>query len=164
MKDTEIFLLAEPIKASLKVDGKNDIVDLETLYLSGPTYKHKDKTLPLKQAFISAQMKFGLMMKDSIDAGEAEKRREEREGEEDSGMDASAIKMILFGSGDSSINLPLFFKNFIRLLESVAFKDEKMTQPIKGIELEKLSEFDFDELVAKYIEVFFISSWMKTIS
>ena len=55
-------------------------------------------------------------------------------------------------------------KNFGRLLESVAFKDEEMTQPIKGIELEKLSEFDFDELVAKYIEVFFISSWMKTIS
>lgn len=162
MKDKEIFLLETPIKASLKVGDKNDIVDIDTLYLSAPSYKEKDKTLPIKQAYISAQMKFGLMMKDSIDEDEAKRRRQERENDDDK-IDAASIKLILFGSGEESINLATFFKNFSRLFESVVFKDEELNQPIRGIELEKLSEFDFEELVAKYIEVFFISSWMRTL-
>jgi hypothetical protein len=164
MTDNTVFILEEPIKSQLNVDGKNDIVDINSLYLSAPTYKEKDRTIPLKQAFITAQSRLGMLMMDSIDQSEAQRRREEREEEGEEEMDISGIKMILFASGGDAINLKLFFDNFAKLLCSVAFKDEDMKQPIRALDLQKMSEDDFENLIATYIQVFFISSWMKTLS
>jgi hypothetical protein len=163
--DNISFELESKIKAQVKVDGKNDIIDLGTLYLTCPSYKEKDKTLPLKQAFITAQTRLSFAMADLMDSDSVEKRREERESkEEDNKMDIQGIKMILFASGEQAININLFFDNFAKLLKAVCFKDEEMTQPINDSEIQKIEENDFENLVAKYIEVFFISSWMKTLS
>jgi hypothetical protein len=48
-------------------------------------------------------------------------------------------------------------------LLNVAFKDEEMKQPLNSLDIEKINEEDFEELLAKYLEVFFIVSWMKTL-
>jgi len=39
-----------------------------------------------------------------------------------------------------------------------------MKQPLISSEVQKIDESDFEELLAKYIEVFFIVSWMKTLN
>ena len=159
------FTLENPIKTQIKVDGKNDILDVSELYLFCPSYKEKDKTLPIKQAFITAQTRLSFAMADVMDSDSIEKRREERESsEEENKMDIQGIKMILFASGEQAININLFFNNFSKLLKAVCFKDEEKTQPINDSEIQKMDESDFENLIAKYIEVFFISSWTKTLS
>ena len=77
-------------------------------------------------------------------------------------LDSKAIKAILFASKD--FDIVAYFKHFESLLINVAFKDEDMKQPLISSEVQKIDESDFEELLAKYIEVFFIVSWMKTLN
>ncbi len=145
------FELQNPIKGAVNINGKNDIIDINTLYLNAPSYKEKDITIILKKKFIEA-----------IFAMTAVLPKESSSQEKSDEMDAKSIKVILFAA--PNFDLVGFFKEFEKLLMKVCFKDEARTQAIKHIELEKLNESDFEELLAKYIEVFFITSWMKTLS
>lgn len=151
MTDKIVFELQEPIKVQMNIDGKNEFVDLDKIYLSAPSYKEKDKTLVLKKKFLEAI----LYMPNYMNKQEAQ----EQVGE--ANFDALAIKSLLYLFKD--FDIVSYFKNFQNLLLSVAFKDEAMTQHLFNLDIQKISENDFEGLLAKYFEVFFIVSWMKTL-
>jgi hypothetical protein len=152
MTDKIIYTLQNPIKIQVNLDGKNDFADLENIYLQAPTYKEKDKTLVLKKKFIEAVF----LMTNSL------QRQDAQEQVGDGKLDAKAIKAVLYAAKD--FDIVSYFKQFESLLLNVAFKDEGMKQPLINLDIQKLNESDFEELLAKYLEAFFIASWMKTLS
>ena len=148
------FDLQKPFKVQVQIDGKNELIDLETIYLKAPSYKQKDLTIVLKKKFIEAIF----ALTNSMSRDEAQKTV----GEEKD-LDAKSIKAIIFGAKD--FDIVSFFQKFENLLISeIAYKDEAMTQKLTGMDVKKIDENDFEELLAKYLEVFFITSWMKTLS
>jgi len=152
MKDKIIFDLQNSIKVQFKDGDKNAFIDLDKIYLSAPSYKDKDKTLLLKKKFIEAI--FGMTQSLS-------KQQASEQIENENGLDAKAIKAILYAS--PNFDIVSYFKSFANLLLNVAFKDEDIKQPLTALDIEKISDEDFEELLAKYLEVFFIVSWMKTL-
>lgn len=152
MKDKIIFDLQNSIKVQFKDGDKNSFIDLDKIYLSAPSYKDKDKTLLLKKKFIEAV--FGMTQSLS-------KQQASEQIENENGLDAKAIKAILYAS--PNFDIVSYFKSFANLLLNVAFKDEEMKQSFTTLDIEKINEEDFEELLAKYLEVFFIASWMKTL-
>ena len=152
MKDKIIFDLQNSIKVQFKDGDKNSFIDLNKIYLSAPSYKDKDKTLLLKKKFIEAI--FGMTQSLS-------KQQAGEQIENENGLDAKAIKAILYAS--PNFDIVSYFKSFVNLLLNVAFKDEEMKQPLNSLDIEKINDEDFEELLAKYLEVFFIVSWMKTL-
>jgi hypothetical protein len=152
MKDKIIFDLQNSIKVQFKDGDKNSFIDLDKIYLSAPSYKDKDKTLLLKKKFIEAI--FGMTQSLS-------KQQAGEQIENENGLDNKAIKAILYAS--PNFDIVSYFKSFANLLLNVAFKDEEMKQPLNSLDIEKINDEDFEELLAKYLEVFFIVSWMKTL-
>jgi hypothetical protein len=152
MKDKITFDFENPVKVQFKDGEKNCFIDLDKIYLSAPSYKDKDKTLLLKKKFIEAI--FGMTQSLS-------KQQASEQIENENGLDAKAIKAILYAS--PNFDIVSYFKSFANLLLNVAFKDEEMKQPLNNLDIEKINEEDFEELLAKYLEVFFIVSWMKTL-
>ena len=152
MKDKIIFDLQNSIQVQFKDGDKNSFLDLNKIYLSAPSYKDKDKTLLLKKKFIEAI--FGMTQSLS-------KQQAGEQIENENGLDTKAIKAILYAS--PNFDIVSYFKSFANLLLNVAFKDEEMKQPFNSLDIEKINEEDFEELLAKYLEVFFIVSWMKTL-
>ena len=152
MKDKIIFDLQNSIQVQFKDGDKNSFLDLNKIYLSAPSYKDKDKTLLLKKKFIEAI--FGMTQSLS-------KQQAGEQIENENGLDTKAIKAILYAS--PNFDIVSYFKSFTNLLLNVAFKDEEMKQPLNSLDIEKINEEDFEELLAKYLEVFFIVSWMKTL-
>ena len=152
MKDKIIFDLQNSIKVQFKDGDKNSFIDLNKIYLSAPSYKDKDKTLLLKKKFIEAI--FGMTQSLS-------KQQAGEQIENENGLDTKAIKAILYAS--PNFDIVSYFKSFANLLLNVAFKDEEMKQPFNSLDIEKINDEDFEELLAKYLEVFFIVSWMKTL-
>ena len=150
MKDTIIFNLQNSIKVQIKDGEKNSFIDLNKIYLSAPSYKDKDKTLLLKKKFMEAI--FGMTQFLS---------KQQASEQVESEIDAKAIKAILYAS--PNFDIVIYFKLFANLLLNVAFKDEEMKQPLISLDIEKINDEDSDELLAKYLEVFFIVSWMKTL-
>lgn len=151
MQDKFAFDLTAPIKVQMNVDGKNEFVDLDKLYLSAPTYKHKDLTIDLKKRFISAMVRM---------ANSNKLKSEQSQPAEDKPLEAKAFIAILYAAGDD-FDLIEFFKKFSNLFcAGVCFKDESMQNKIHSLELEKLSENDFNNLVGKYLEVFMSASLM----
>jgi predicted thioredoxin/glutaredoxin len=150
--DNIIFDLQTPLKVQANVDGKNVFNDLDKIYLKAPTYKDKDKTLVLKKKFIEAIFAMTATIQ----------KQDAQEQIGDGKLDSKAIKAILFASKD--FDIVAYFKHFESLLINVAFKDEDTKQPLILSEIQKINESDFEELLAKYIEVFFIVSWMKTLN
>ena len=82
--------------------------------------------------------------------------------EKETSFDAKAIKSLLYLFKD--FDIISYFKQFENLLLNVAFKDEEMKQPLINMDIAKIAESDYEGLLAKYLEVFFIVSWMKTLS
>jgi len=152
MKDKIAFDFQKSIQVQGKEGDKNCFIDLDKIYLSAPSYKDKDKTLLLKKKFIEAI--FGMTQSLS-------KQQASEQIENENGLDAKAIKAILYAS--PNFDIVSYFKLFANLLLNVAFKDEEMKQPLNNLDIEKINEEDFEELLAKYLEVFFIVSWMKTL-
>jgi hypothetical protein len=152
MKDKIIFDLQNSIKVQFKDGDKNSFIDLDKIYLSAPSYKDKDKTLLLKKKFIEAI--FGMTQSLS-------KQQAGEQIENENGLDTKAIKAILYAS--PNFDIVSYFRSFANLLLNVAFKDEEMKQPLNSLDIEKINDEDFEELLAKYLEVFFIVSWMKTL-
>ena len=152
MKDKIIFDLQNSIKVQFKDGENNSFIDLDKIYLSAPSYKDKDKTLLLKKKFIEAIFS----MTQSLS-----KQQAGEQIENENGLDAKAIKTILYAS--PNFDIVSYFKSFENLLLNVAFKDEEAKQPLNSLDIQKINDEDFEELLAKYLEVFFIVSWMKTL-
>ena len=155
MQESLVFELQSLIKVHLSTNGNNEFVEIDKIYLKAPTYKQKDITIRLKKKFIEAIF----AMTNSLSQKEAQSAVGD---DEKSDLDAKSIKAVLFAAKD--FDIVDFFKSFENLLFVVAFKNEEMTQALNKSDISKIAEDDFESLVAKYIEVFFIASWMKTLS
>lgn len=153
MTDKITFELTSPINVQANIDGKNSFIDLNQIYLKAPSYKEKDKTLILKKKFLEAL----LLLPSYLPQQEAKEQIEK-----ETSFDAKAIKSLLYLFKD--FDIISYFKQFENLLLNVAFKDEEMKQPLINMDIAKIAESDYEELLAKYLEVFFIVSWMKTLS
>jgi len=155
MTDKLTFTLTIPIKVQVNIDGKNDFAEVSNLYLVAPTYKHRDHTIGLKKKFIEAIF----AMTNSLAKEDAQKQV----SDDKSQLDSKSIKAIIYAAKD--FDIISFLKKFESfLLSEICFKDEELKQKITGLELQKIDENDFEELLAKYLESFFIVSWMKTLS
>lgn len=155
MTDKIVFELKNPIKVQINIDGKNNFIDLDKIYLSAPKPNHKDKTLPLKKQFLEAVF----LMPTYISRQKAE---EEAQKTGTQNPTAKEIKGLLYAFKD--FDIVKFYQLFTNFLPSVAFKDEDNTQRLIHLDIDKISENDFEELLAKYLEVFFIQSWFATLS
>lgn len=152
MQDKITFDLSTPIKVQLSIGGKNDFVDLDKLYLLAPTYRQKEYTIDLKKRFISAMVRL---------ANSTKPKSEPSSQGDDKPLDGKAFIQVLYSAGDD-FDLIGFFKQFENLFcAGVCFKDEAMQSKIHAIELQKLSEEDFNSLVGKYLEVFMSASLMS---
>lgn len=163
MQDRLEFTLDKSLKVHGEVDGKNEFIQLDKLYLKAPTYKHKDKTINLKKDFIEAL--FG--MTNSVDKNEAQNMiNEASDSDKNDKLEAKAILAILYAS--KGFDIARFFDKFVNFLTSrkdpICFKDEDYSDIIRADEITQLTETDLENLIAKYIEVFFAVSWMKTLS
>jgi hypothetical protein len=153
MQEKIVVDLINPIKSHLNIDGRNDIVEITKLYLVAPTpYKHKYYTIDLKKRFVSAMVRL---------ANSTPRNNKNEKEQEDKNIDAKAFIQILYSSGDD-FDLVGFFKKFSDLLcNNICFKDESTTQKIIQLDLDKLSEEDFDNITGKYFEAFLSASLMK---
>jgi hypothetical protein len=154
MTDKIIFELKQSIKVQANIDGKNDFIDLDKIYLLAPSYKEKDKTLILKKKFLEAM----LLLPSYMSRQEAQ----EQVNSDNVKFDAKTIHALLFLFKD--FDIVSYHKYFANLLLNVAFKDEESKQPLTALDINKISEDDFEGLLAKYLEVFFIVSWTKTLN
>jgi hypothetical protein len=155
------FKISEPVKLEYKLDGKNDFMDIDEIYFKAPTRAERDICRGLKKKFMEAM--FGMTA--SASPEEAQRRIDTSSSSKvkDEVPDAQAIKVIMFASKD--FNIGDYIKRFIVLFERVAFKDDELKQPLTSLDFEKFdNENDIEDLIAHYIQVFFIVSWMKTIS
>lgn len=145
------FQLQKPIKVQLTNEaGKGFFADIDTIYLTAPTPQQRDRTRVLKKKFFEA----------IYSLGNSQNKKEEAIKEDDKPLDSAAIKSILYFSKDWDI--VAFFNLFQSLLIDVAFKDEDTTKKLNSLDIQSINDKDFDNLVGKYLEVFFMSSWMET--
>lgn len=155
MQEKITFKFSQPIKVQYKVDSKNDFMDIDEIYLRAPSFKEKDITRGLKKKFIEAVFTMTTYMSQQ----DAQQNASTDEAGE---LDEKGIKAILYGA--KGFDVVDFFNRFAVLLERVAFKDEEMQQKMIRMEFDRIDDNDFEDLIAKYIQVFFIVSWMKTIN
>jgi hypothetical protein len=155
-QDIVEFKLTTPIKIQAQEDGKNIFKDIKTLYMQAPSQKQMRRTINLKQNFL--QSIFG--MAKSFSQEEANKNLNTEES--DKQFDA---KGILAAINLGSDNIEKFYNDFEKyLISGVVFLDDSLEQKITSSYIEAMELEDFELMVAKYIEVFFIQSWMKTMS
>ena len=152
----EIFNLENPIKVHFKEDGKNIEKEITELYLSEPSaYEDRSLTINLRQSFLKAMIDL---------AGKySNKENQASEKQEENSFDEKSIKLILTLGFDGD-NLNKYYEHFKELASRRVYKDNEKQQKMNKVDLLKLSENDFDNLVVRYLHLFFVNSWMKTLA
>lgn len=150
------FELTTPIKNTYKGnhENKNELLDCNKLYLKANTPKHKEQTRELKRLFLRAMALMANTMRNN-------QRQEESEvSDKDSKLDKDWIKSMFL---IADIDLNLYFKIFKKFaLKDICYTDKDFKHLIKSDDFDNLSEDDEESLVASYLEVFFIHSWIPT--
>ena len=153
-KELEIKLI-EPIEAHYNNSGKNEIREIDTLFFKAPNYKHRDLTLKLRQDFLGAMI--------GLAKGSENTSQSQEQSDDDFDLDAKSIRHIITLAG-SNFDAPSFYNSFTALfLKETCFKDEKKKQNVLSSDLNNLSLDDLDQIIVKYIEVFFANSWMSVL-
>jgi len=153
-KELEIKLI-EPIESHYNDNGKNEVKMIETLYFKAPNYKHRDLTLKLRQDFLGAMI--------GLAKGSENTSQSQEQSDEDFDLDAKSIRHIITLAG-SNFDAPSFYNSFTALfLKEICFKDEEKKQKVLNSDLNKLSDSDLDQIIVRYIEVFFANSWMSVL-
>ena len=160
MKDLKEFIevkIDNPIKTHLNIDGKNDIVELDTIYLKCFNKKdHQNVTLLMRN-------KYKRMMLDNMSffsklIGKDNGQNKDKEISEEEQID-SIIETFSICDGEELLSFYDKFKEF--LIKDIAFKDESFSQKLQMNDLLKLDNDDLEKIIASYIGVFFIIFWMK---
>jgi len=152
MKDYISIQLFNPIKLSINKAGKNTFEDLETLYAKCWNLKeHRNITRSLRNQF----KRLPLSLQDILPKQEEGGRENKEENKKISAKEINDLLSIV-----DHKELEEFSKTFQSFLsKNILFKDEELTQPVNAIDLEKLSIEDEENIISKYIEVFFVLSW-----
>lgn len=157
MQDNIVYELKNPVeKVHVKIDGKNEFMDLTEIYLQAPSFRQKNSCIVLKKKYMEAVF----AMTKHVDQNKAQKEIDQ--SSDDDKVTAQAVKFLL--NAAQGFDIIDFYNEFNKFLASgIAFKDESFEQKLLVSDLDKLSEGDQENIVAKYIEVFFVSSWMDSL-
>ncbi len=127
----------------------------KSLLLKAPSNVHRFQVNKLKQAFLQAGFAMQKMNTDSAKAAAAASSAATTQ--EDEPMSASTIMSILL-LGDTDMNE--FYETFKDMIcKNLCFVDGLV--PMTGHMFDNLTLNEGDLLLGKYLEVFFISSWMS---
>jgi hypothetical protein len=150
--ETQLFNLENSIKVHLNQNGKNTIVEVSELYLKAPSaYEDRTQILSLRQSFLKGLTK---LANDFAGKGEATK-------DDSKELDNKTISAVINLGVENIAN---FYNDFIELGVKNIFKDQGSEQKINKAELNKLSQEDLDNLIATYLRLFFVNSWMKVLA
>ena len=142
--------ISKPFKVQINVGGKNDFMDMDTVYFVAPSAKNRDVTIQLKKLYKEAMFSVAMAARRE-GAKPAQNSEEMPTGEE--------IFEVLGFAKD--FDLSAFLNKFCILFEDVAFKDEERKQRLLPMEIAKIDGDDLEGLAAKYIGDFLLLSWMK---
>lgn len=158
MKDLKEFIevkISNPIKVAYNLDGKNDFLELDTIFLKCFNKKdHQNITLLMRNKYKRMMLSNVSLFSKFIDGKPQEIKVLTDEEEID-----SIRQTLTICDGDELISFYDKFKEF--LLKDIAFKDESFKQKLNGVELNLLDNDDLEAIIANYISVFFVASWMK---
>lgn len=159
MKDLKEFIevkIENPIKVQCNIDGVNDFVDLEKVYLKCfNKAQHQNITLLLRNQY-KRMMVSNMSLLPDRKAVENSKDKQELTEQET----IESIKQLLsICDGDQLIAFYGRFKEF--LVNDITFKDDSFKQKVNGLDLGKLENDDLENIIASYVAVFFVFSWMK---
>jgi hypothetical protein len=153
--DNQKFNLSQEIEVHLSENGKNINKAINELYLKAPSaYDDRYLILSLRQSFLKAMTQLAKSF-DNQRSNVAEKE------EQDDKIDEKAIKAIINLGGEDIIK---FYNDFIDLASKNVFKDSECLQKLNKVELNKINADDLDNLIARYIHLFFVNSWMKVLA
>jgi len=162
-KDICKFTLSSPIKVQSVIDGENQFIDQDIIYLKAPSQIQMRASLKLRQSFLSSFNHFL-----SIASSKQEKQntqdqvisdeQESKEQESELIPVKEIITILNFGGED----IEEFYKMFYNFVEynNVLFIDESATQILQASDIDsKLSFKDYELLAATYIQIFFTQYW-----
>lgn len=144
--------ISKPIRVQIRVGGKNDFMDIDTIYFAAPTADDRLLTTSLKKRFKEALFAISVAARKEGVSGKAPIDPDKTLNKDE------ILDLVMFAK---DFDIEAFLQKFCTLFERVAFKDEEMTQRIIPSELDKIEGDDLEDLVGGYIENFFIGSWMK---
>jgi DNA replication protein DnaD len=149
MKDLFEFKLSQSINTSIG----NELKDIDTLYLKCFNIKdHRYTTISLRNQY--QRMILGVFTDLQKIVKESNSASDEKE------QKAEDIKALFpMFEADKFIE---FYKKFVEFLQTgISFKDENCSYKLIQIDFDKINPDDLELLIAKYIEVFFVSLWSK---
>jgi hypothetical protein len=148
MKDFFEFKLSSSINTSVG----SELKDLDTIYLKCFNIAdHRNATILLRN-------QYKRMVIDVLpDLEKLPKPKNQESSGEQKAEDIKELFSIF--DGDKFITFLDKFIEFFKL--DIAFKDSDLKYKMINIDINKIDSSDLELLVAKYIEVFFLSSWMK---
>jgi len=148
MKDFFEFKLSSSINTSVG----SELKDLDTIYLKCFNIAdHRNATILLRN-------QYKRMVIDVLpDLEKLPKPKNQESSGEQKAEDIKELFSIF--DGDKFITFLDKFIEFFKL--DIAFKDSDLKYKMINIDINKIDSLDLELLVAKYIEVFFLSSWMK---
>ena len=148
MKDFFEFKLSSSINTSVG----SELKDLDTIYLKCFNIAdHRNATILLRN-------QYKRMVIDVLpDLEKLPKPKNQESSGEQKAEDIRELFSIF--DGDKFITFLDKFIEFFKL--DIAFKDSDLKYKMINIDINKIDSLDLELLVAKYIEVFFLSSWMK---
>ena len=153
------FELSTPIKGIYQGNhsDNNKSVDCKKLYLKANSPRHKEQTRELKRLFLRAVA----LMARELGNNKKSKEDEEDDNKKDDGKLDKAWILAMFQLTDIDLNKYVkIFKRFA--LKDICYTDKDFKHLIKSDDFDNLSEDDDENLIASYLEVFFIHSWFPT--
>jgi hypothetical protein len=147
-KDFIEFKLSKSINTSVG----SELKDLDTLYLK--CFNIADH----RNATISLRNQYKRMVIDVLPELEKLPKPKDQEGSGEQKAEDIRELFSIF-DGDKFIVFLDKFLEFFKL--DILFKDENFKHKANDIDIKKINPDDIELLIAKYIEVFFLSSWMK---
>jgi hypothetical protein len=161
-RDSFVFSLKNPLKIQGNIEGKNEFIKCDKLHFVAPSLQQLKYQVTLKKLFLEGLFAAGKsysqdQLQQRIGGVDNENNKDKDK------LDAKSIIVILYSAKD--FDMLGFFAEFKDFLSSgICFMDKHRNRRIKPNEVDKLDVTTLENIIGKYLEVFFISSWMETLS
>ena len=160
LKDSIEVKISNPIKVQCNVDGKNDIIEIDTLYLKCFNKKdHQNITLLLRNKYKRMMLANTSLFSGLVDDEDSVKKNKPKNKPSHQEEVKSTLDILSISEGNDLISFYDKFKEF--LLLDVAFKDESFKQKLLSVDLDNIDNDDLELIIANYIVAFFLAFWMK---
>lgn len=136
------------LKTPLNYHSRGEEVEASFITLFAPSYKHMDKTVPLKQAFYRAAA--------AIEGGTVEQESTDTDTpDNDAGLTPDMAVAMLYQSNEDMVKIFLYAAELFKAPGIAKIEgSEKMT----GAIIEKLSQDDLENMLGTYLVNFILAS------